>query len=284
MRRLGLAIALAVLVGGIVVGAQDRRRRSHSNITEGIECSACHTPEGWAMAGSGGGFDHSKTGFPLAGRHASVACVQCHTATTTTRRVCTTCHESPHRRRLEQRCDQCHTARAWDDTSPIDLHRRTRLPLDGMHSLADCTECHRRATDGIYTGASADCFACHADDYRRGDVHPDHRGTADSAPFPRDCRVCHRTDSWMPAFFDPASVSSALVAPSSHELRFPLRGPHRAAQCSDCHDDAESTPRSIRCDSCHSRSRLIRQHPLLRFAVGGPGRACLRCHVGGSRR
>lgn len=264
--------------------ARSRRAQSHASITQGIECGACHTPNGWQMEGGGGGFDHSRTGFPLAGRHAVAACVQCHRANESTRRACTTCHEDPHRRRLTQRCDQCHSATAWEDTSAIDLHRRTRLPLDGMHLLADCTECHRRATDGIYTGATADCFGCHADDYRRNDVHPNHRGDADSAPFPRDCRVCHRTDAWSPAFADVGTLRSPLVAPHTHALRFPLRGPHGTADCSDCHVDVERVPRNVRCNSCHQRERLLTQHRDLRFVIGSAGRACLRCHVGGARR
>ncbi len=263
---------------------QSRRARTHASITEGIGCGACHTPAGWAMAGDGGGFDHSKTGFPLLGRHRDASCTSCHRTDRPIRRDCSTCHTDPHRRRLTQRCDQCHTSTTWDDTSTIDLHRRTRLPLDGMHVLADCTECHRRATEGIYTGTPADCFSCHAQDYRRSDVHPDHRGTATSAPFPRDCRICHRTDAWTPAFADPASIRSPLVAPRVHDLRFPLRGPHAAADCTDCHADVARVPRHVRCNSCHQRERLLLQHPTTRIAIGGPGRTCLRCHIGGTRR
>ena len=37
-------------------------------------CATCHTTSGWSPAT----FDHAKTGFPLTGAHATVACAQCH--------------------------------------------------------------------------------------------------------------------------------------------------------------------------------------------------------------
>lgn len=288
----GACLALGLTAGGVAqesdgAGAHRGSRSSHASMTQGIPCSRCHTPEGWSMSGDGEGFDHSRTGFPLAGRHAVAGCVDCHREGEDTRRACVTCHEDQHRRRVTQRCEQCHTSNAWNDTAPFDLHRNTRFPLDGMHALADCTECHRRAADGIFTGAPANCFGCHADLYRDPDLHPVHRGSPGAAPFPRDCRLCHRTNAWDPAFPSPVVfglLSEQRTVPAVHQLRFPLRGGHATAGCDDCHADAERRPRAVSCDGCHSRAQLIRQHEDFPSIATGPGVACLRCHVGGARR
>jgi hypothetical protein len=40
----------------------------------GIDCAACHTPDGWPEAT----FDHTQTAFLLLGQHADAACQDCH--------------------------------------------------------------------------------------------------------------------------------------------------------------------------------------------------------------
>jgi hypothetical protein len=71
---------------------------SHRQAGLGTDCQSCHAVNAvtWGVSGVafGGSFDHAKTGFPLVGAHAAIACVQCHagnkflpTATT-----CTSCH------------------------------------------------------------------------------------------------------------------------------------------------------------------------------------------------
>jgi hypothetical protein len=144
------------------------RRRTHASLTEGLACTACHTTEGWSLAvGSGGqGFDHSTTGFPLTGQHQNTACAQCHVDGQRTVRACVSCHEdAEHQGRLGRECAQCHNAVSWQQTDAIALHRQTRLPLTGMHVLADCTGCHRRTGERQWTDVPSDCFGCHARDY-----------------------------------------------------------------------------------------------------------------------
>lgn len=257
------------------------------SITEGLECSACHTPEGWRVSGAvsgDGGFDHARTGFPLTGRHRTVACTTCHTPGRRVSRECASCHRDEHEGRLGTDCDSCHTGGGWDRMDAISIHRRTRLPLTGMHVLADCTDCHRTQEERAYSRVAAECYACHEADYRRPGVHPNHLGGATTPPFDRDCGTCHRTIAWSPAFVDPAGFASPLLAPAGHEVRFPIRsGVHRSAECESCHADLE-TPRAVRCTGCHAHgpARLRLQHrPGL---VTGDGGACLSCHPGGSAR
>lgn len=261
-----------------------------STFAANLQCENCHTTEGWGLGGMGGGgrgFDHARTGFPLTGRHADVGCVQCHTGSGSVRRDCVSCHEDAHQGRLGEGCDTCHSSRDFRDVRAIELHRRTQLPLTGMHALADCTECHQRTTSFTWSAVPSDCIACHEDQYLRTDIHPIHRGTSGQAPLPRNCVSCHTPLGWLPATIDTAGIGAPLVsglsASAEHDLRFPISsGPHHGLDCESCHLDAR-TPRIFQCTGCHAHGlgTLVTQHdgiPLL----DGPG--CLACHVGGARR
>ncbi len=275
------------------------------SITGNLECSECHTQDGWTIRndGSTGGFDHSRTGFPLTGRHDQIACVGCHRADKVLTRQCSGCHVDTHRGERGTACDNCHSARNWQDVSAIELHRMTQLPLTGMHVLAPCTSCHRRLDEQQFT-VPANCFACHADDYRRQDVHPLHTGNPNDPtqpPLPRDCALCHRATGWRPAFppvsFTFRMTSSALrsapepkaarpemtlEARRQHDLRFLISsGRHRGLDCSDCHPNP-ATPRRVLCTGCHAHTttRLTQTHR----RIGAVGTRCVDCHLGGRLR
>jgi len=68
-------------------------------------CTTCHDPETFRIART---FDHTRTGYPLDGKHAPVACAKCHptetlrNGSTTVRwrlgyRQCKDCHANPHK-------------------------------------------------------------------------------------------------------------------------------------------------------------------------------------------
>lgn len=312
VRSTGLTLVVGVALataGGLVAHADGPARPARASrpaqpqnatpttheagMFEGVDCIACHTTEGWGLAGGGGsgsgGFDHARTGFPLTGRHRQAACNDCHVPSRAITRDCNGCHQDSHDGRLGQTCDSCHSARTWTRTTAIERHRRTRLPLTGMHALADCTQCHQRGDARRMSDVPADCFACHENEYRRVSTHPSHVGDpADpaSVPFPRDCALCHRATGWSPALVDPATLprSMGLTAGPSHELSFPIAsGPHRGATCDSCHR-APSVPRAVTCSGCHAHDpvRVRAQH---RVAVApDDAAACLRCHPGGARR
>jgi hypothetical protein len=305
MRRAAvIGLCLTVLAGGVgIVAAKDPEKKSggvvnprHNSITEGLDCGNCHTPAGWSMSGGKGGegFDHSLTGFPLTGRHQAASCNQCHNSERRVTRECTNCHSNPHQKRLSGRCDSCHSSRRWNDMEPFDIHRRTRFPLTGMHALAACTECHIRNAERQWTTVQSDCFSCHSADYLDPNVHPNHRGTATSRPFPQDCSQCHLASSWSPAFVDPTAITGSapsaisaglggMVIPANHDRLFPIsRGPHRGARCNSCHTSSRS-PRLVLCTGCHAHNpvKLQSQH---RQRVSRNGAACLGCHPGGTAR
>lgn len=303
-RGVGIVLSVALLgaVAGLAIAADPERNAAaksaarHSSVTEGMDCGNCHTPAGWHMSGakSGEGFDHSRTGFPLTGRHEGAACNQCHSGEKRVTRECAGCHRDPHQSRLSRTCSSCHSSRRWNDLAPFEMHRRTRFPLTGMHALADCTECHIRNGEKQWMTANPDCFSCHASDYLDPNVHPSHRGTASSPPFPQDCSQCHLASAWTPAFIDPSSLPSAaassvsaglggMVVPANHDRHFPVsRGPHRGAACNNCHLSSRA-PRLVRCTGCHAHNpvKLQSQHGR---RVSTNGSACLGCHPGGTAR
>ncbi|HEY8087907.1 MAG TPA: cytochrome c3 family protein, partial [Polyangiaceae bacterium] len=246
----------------------------------------------WRSKDAAGGdvrFDHATTGFPLTGQHMRASCVSCHNSSVPLKRACVSCHEDFHRGRLSQACDNCHLPAGWKVTQPLKVHRMTQFPLTGMHVLADCTQCHVRASEQKFTDAPVECYGCHQQDYQRPGIFP-HTGSATSAPLPRQCNLCHRAVAWVPATV-PASLSATTgsplqtqaAPPPGHDLRFPISfGSHRVAACSDCHASL-SAPRSVRCVGCHAHDPVLltQQH---KRPMATDGASCLSCHPGGVRR
>jgi hypothetical protein len=266
------------------------RTQAKASFADTVACTACHSTSAWKSKDGATGdakFDHSTTGFPLTGQHSKAACTQCHNATSI-KRDCNACHTDFHRGRLSQQCDNCHNSASFHVVKPLEIHRMTRLPLTGMHVLADCTQCHVRASEQRYTDAPIECYACHQRDYERPGIFP-HQATATSAALPRDCSMCHRAVAWVPANVPPNFASAAWSsnpqtrAPVEHDLRFPVGfGSHRGAACSDCHASLAS-PRSVRCVGCHAHAptTIMQQH---KGPTATDGAGCLSCHPAGVRR
>jgi hypothetical protein len=258
-------------------------RRAHDGFVDNMDCSACHTADGWNLSATAGksGFDHDRTGFPLRGAHVQTTCTGCHSGAKAATN-CEGCHRDPHAGRLVGACAECHDAVAWSNTAVLEQHRRTRMPLTGRHAMIDCSDCHKRQGARQFTDTPTDCFACHSASYHDATIHPTHDGSTGQAPFPRDCALCHQTSAWTPAY----AVVSALprTAPTSnrdHDGFFVLTtGSHRTADCASCHADLRR-PQRVRCDGCHADSKLRTQHrtPIARVATG-----CLGCHPRGAAR
>jgi len=303
---IGLAMATAAMAAAVAVaapgsaapgtgtasatgtGAKSGSPSAHGGLVDDLDCSACHTPAGWALgATAGGGFDHDRTGFGLRGAHAQQPCSGCHQGQGKPATTCEGCHRDPHERRVEGACVECHTATAWSDTDALARHRRTRMPLTGRHAMIDCVACHTRG-ERTWTGLPTDCYGCHAAAYRDRATHPDHDGdpTDPLQPiFPRTCGGCHRPSGWKPAIFDPTILPSraARVAAGDHDRFFTLStGPHQGAACASCHSDRRRV-RTVRCDGCHATDALRGQHPS-RALTSRRAASCLACHPRGRAR
>ena len=270
-------------------------RKPHDGFVDKMACSACHTPDGWDLAGTAGksGFDHDRTGFPLRAAHARTDCGGCHTSSAKPATTCEGCHQDPHVGRNNGPCAECHTATVWSDTTALDQHRRTRMPLTGRHATLDCVACHKRQGARQWSDLPRDCYGCHSTDYHGG-THPVHDGRPDvmgviQPIVSRECALCHQTVAWTPAIcsmgITPCPTTTAargLAPPADHDTRFALTtGSHRTATCASCHTDLRR-PALVRCDGCHQDVALRQQHAGRAMPHGAA--ACLRCHPRGAGR
>lgn len=228
------------------------------------DCVRCHTAESWRALPERVDFDHASTGFPLVGLHAGARCVACHgaglSATDQTPTACVRCHEDRHQGTLGRDCERCHAPTGWRIPTAVLDHRTTRFPLAGAHIAADCSACHRRAREGVWAGAPTQCFACHADDWRRQDVHPNHA----KAGFSTSCDLCHTQYTWsMPRL--------------RHELFYPLSGAHAVAACTGCHKGERYGGTPTTCVACHRQdydTAADPPHAATRMPLD-----CARCHT-----
>jgi hypothetical protein len=243
----------------------------------GTRCEPCHATSGWRGA-LRAGFDHSRTDYPLEGRHAALACERCHVPGRSLRMAharCTDCHADAHVGQLAHRADggRCESCHDVDGFRParfgIDDHAETDYPLAGAHLAVACDRCHKttvppRGKVGRETiqlrFASTRCAACHRDPHEDGV----RRLVAESG-----CEGCHRVLSWHVVAFDHARTT------------YPLTGRHVAVACTGCHEETASgrAPAGLRfagvprnCEGCH-------RDPHLGQFERAQAAACDRCHT-----
>jgi len=212
------------------------------------DCRSCHAEHRGRDADLLGldraGFDHAATDFALAGRHAQVACEQCHAAGKPYREApsaCADCHDDVHAGAMGADCASCHDAGGWRGAE-FD-HVRTEFPLTGSHAGVRCGLCH---AEGAYADTPRDCGACHAVD----DAHEGRFGTG--------CGSCHGTADWKQESFDHA-----------RDTRFALHGKHAEVRCEACHTGGFERDLATDCLSCH-RSDDVHE--------GRNGPRCGECH------
>jgi hypothetical protein len=211
----------------------------------GTACGDCHSSQAWRVAR----FDHTaRTGFELAGAHATARCHDCHTSKVATQKLtgdCRSCHraEDVHGSALGNDCGNCHGSGRWDADIAFD-HDLTSFPLHGLHVVVTCGQCH--ATKA-FRGTASQCNDCHA----RDDVHKGGLGT--------DCAACHSPNGWDLWQFD-----------HGNRTRFPLTGAHEALACRGCHVKPATLVRlPMDCAACHASDDTH---------GGRFGRQCDRCH------
>jgi hypothetical protein len=300
-------------------------------------CASCHTTEsfkaapaangggaaagaagaavvaGAAAAGAAGGaaplpmkFDHAKTGYPLVGRHASVACASCHVQPATKVRLkagrCADCHQDVHKgvfKGLD--CGSCHKETGFKGGT-FDHAAKTKFPLEGKHAAVACASCHKGAAPAPrvaaakrtvdFRGARPECASCHAD------VHRGQLGTS--------CQTCHSAASFQlatfrhprfPEFFagghakascdkchaaDPKAAATQLANGRTVPAR---RYKGVSLECSSCHKDPHLGQVGTNCASCHGVDSAkyapnLFDHAKTRFPLTGKHVAleCSKCH------
>jgi len=252
---------------------------------EGAACIKCHSDHNGAdfqmvhWNPTPGGFDHSKTGYNLDGKHVGVGCRACHTAQhipaqaralLTTKDLnrtwfgltpgCLNCHEDKHQGRLGTDCARCHSTLGWKaatvDRQNFD-HAKTQFPLTGEHRYVLCQSCHTPGPDNQprYTGLKfANCSDCHRDP---------HKGE-----FKQGCDSCHTTTTWKKSSF-----SATFDHSKTH---FALLGKHVDVPCASCHQGGDfKTPiPHDACADCHKPDPHQGQ-----FAKRADAGRCESCHT-----
>lgn len=227
----------------------------------GKNCKSCHQTKGWKVIETAS-FDHSRTRFPLKGKHNDVKCESCHKPGLPRRGLkfahCSDCHEDFHKGQFRDRasrgdCKECHTERGFKpSTFTLAKHQKSSYPLKGAHLAVPCIACHgvekgnkRRRGRGSkiqmnrFVFENTRCNGCHEDI---------HRGEVKKYIQEGGCEFCHVVDTWHKVIFDHSKTD------------FPLKGKHRDVQCTSCHTTI-TTSRSVSyiqfqnmatdCQNCH---------------------------------
>lgn len=138
-------------------------------------CAVCHVSDTWSRVG----FDHSKTQWPLEGKHKEVSCKECHfnfddkgavisQKFTNLESACISCHENVHGTQFEVKgvtdCTRCHVTDSWFPRK-FD-HRKTRFALEGKHAEISCEACHlvpnkSGVLEPLYKLNKLECVDCH---------------------------------------------------------------------------------------------------------------------------
>ena len=173
----------------------------------GARCEGCHDAFSWEPR-----FDanaHRSTGFPLLGRHATIACEECHRDLrdrTFSRAAvaCAACHQKDYDRTaggaidhaangFSTRCTDCHGAMTFRGAR-FAAHEACFEITGGPHAGLACLDCHTSLHGIAATGAcatfTASCTSCHTHTCARTD--PRHADVQGYQCKDRKCYECHR--------------------------------------------------------------------------------------------
>ena len=142
-------------------------------------CEACHSTKTWKELSR---FDHSQTGFLLAGAHRAVGCADCHKPPNLEVKLinvdfhaapkqCQDCHSDVHGAQFAKTggitpCAKCHSNARWKP-SLFDHDQRTTFSLQGAHRDVPCGACHKltRVINDkpvlLYKPTPRECSDCH---------------------------------------------------------------------------------------------------------------------------
>jgi len=234
----------------------------------GQNCVQCHVEESFKTVKSIGRFDHSKTGYILAGRHAQVTCKLCHTISITAplkHQNCVDCHKDYHNNQFSKGdkkadCSECHDLSGFSQFSfSTEKHNQGKFKLEGAHLATPCFECHKKGKDWNFRGIGEKCVDCHRDIHEgrmegKNDEH-------------KNCDNCHEVSTWDKITFDHKKTT------------FPLEGKHIEISCRKCHFKTKSDGTSEQnfksvdgnCEICHLDVHRSQFHDANKVV-------CLKCH------
>jgi Cytochrome c7 and related cytochrome c len=276
--------------------------------TVSTACTTCHTSASWKTSK----FDHTRTAFPLVGKHSTVDCASCHKAPPMQAKpaagTCATCHADPHKGEFTADCKSCHSEKGFTG-AVFDHAGVTKFALADGHANVACERCHTGLrTKGVplagkvadFRGATTACASCHVDPHKAElgtacetchtprafavttFTHQKARGLLAGAHSTLACEACHR----------PATGSGGATG-TARALK-PLAGIGRMATvglastptaCASCHRDPHLGQVGASCETCHTVSAPhfapdLFNHDRTTFRLTGKhaGVECARCH------
>ncbi len=290
-----------------IAGELASRRGLHGRLdpAKAADCALCHDEHhgrdfaivnrrSWQLADHAdpATYEHAGLDFTLKGRHASIACEDCHKAAGVASvakgqkrflglaQACTSCHEDVHKGSFGAKCAECHgQEHAFNVVAGF--RHTDRFRLTGAHAKAACIDCHAKdgatAVGALMTPANKPvrtCVECHASPH----------GDAFLAAFSASCTPCH--DAGHDTFQSPP----ATLSREAHALvGMPLTAPHDKAACAKCHEgygrreplkDAAAYRalypgrKAERCEQCHADPHGGQ------FEKGAlAGSTCTTCHA-----
>jgi len=173
----------------------------------GIQCQGCHDEGSWKSR-----FDadaHRRTGFPLTGRHAFLACEECHgnrldRGFARAVSLCSDCHQRDLQRGqavldhggFGTDCRRCHTPWRFQNAFFPD-HEKCFALGGGPHAGIRCLDCHTSLTGTAASGAcftnTAACTRCHpVPEMQSVHLGANVLGFPSGPPYDRKCYECHR--------------------------------------------------------------------------------------------
>ena len=232
----------------------------------GQNCSSCHQTTSFKQINNAA-FDHSRTKFPLIGKHKFVGCNNCHKNSTGYKMkfdLCTDCHTDFHNAQFvvnnfTQNCSDCHSENGFRPSSvTVEMHNKAKFQITGAHLATPCESCHYQQKSWVFKGTQIACISCHEN------IHKNELKAEFLAE--DNCTACHQTESWSTISFNHIKTD------------FPLYGKHSSTLCGSCHRKKENETSSIifssikkDCEGCHQDIHSGQ------FRVEGIS-DCSRCH------
>lgn len=221
----------------------------HSDVHKGAfgaDCKSCHSTSGFNIINQQS-FDHSKTKFPLIGKHQKVKCNDCHKGTFKDKpkfSKCIDCHSDYHKgdfifNNVLKDCKECHTESGFSPSLfTTDEHNKTEFKIDGSHFAVACKQCHYKEQQWKFKNIGTQCIDCHKNI---------HGNEIDEKYLPGNkCESCHQTSNWKTISFDHSRTD------------FVLLGKHQSVNCSNCHyrelngvKEYKFVSLENKCETCH---------------------------------
>jgi len=266
----------------------------------GQSCTKCHSEASFRQVKGMSNFNHSRTSYPLEGKHRMVACATCHKGGYTRElkhNKCSDCHTDYHKKQFAVQgrspdCVECHSIQGFERSSyTIERHNESPFQLTGAHLATPCFECHKKNDQWSFREIGTTCIDCHKSNHESSlDVKYD--------PEPR-CLSCHNPKRWSEIAFDHTKTGYAL---EGAHLRQTCRSCHfkneeegvlpqqfklLSSGCTECHKDAHQNQFEhtigegcLKCHDFYDWSAGLFNHDQTAFPLDGKHKdvACIKCH------